>query len=109
MFFFERKSESVDDGPKYLQQLSNAVESFGFVDELEEHVVDRPPYVGSEVQKLAVNPVQSRFEEISFAGILRVEQLQQLGSVSKRNQQPMYFTIPAGRTDDQCSLWQYSY
>lgn len=45
MFFFERKCESIDDRTKDLQQLRNAVESFGLVDELEENIVDRPSNV----------------------------------------------------------------
>lgn len=47
VFFFERKSKSVDYGAKDFQQLCNSVEPLCFVDELEKDIVDRPPYVGS--------------------------------------------------------------
>ena len=50
----------------------------GLVDEPVEDVVDLLAYVGSEPEELAVNPVQSRLEEVPLPWVLRVEQIQQL-------------------------------
>lgn len=41
VLLLQRQREPVDDGTKNLKKFSNAVESFGFIDELEEDVVDR--------------------------------------------------------------------
>jgi hypothetical protein len=70
MFLFEGKGKSIDDRTKYLQQLCNPIESFGFVDKLEEDIVDRPSNKGSQIQKLAVYSMKSSFEKITFTGIL---------------------------------------
>ena len=40
VFFLERKSEAVDNGTKYFQQLGDTVMAFRLVNELEEDVVD---------------------------------------------------------------------
>jgi hypothetical protein len=40
VFFLQGESETVNDGTQNLQQLSDAIESLGFVGELEEDVVD---------------------------------------------------------------------
>lgn len=42
MFLFKRKGETVDNGPKDFQKFCYAVESFGFVYELEKHIVNGP-------------------------------------------------------------------
>lgn len=39
VFFFQWQSETVDDGPQNLEQFGDAVEPFGFVNELEKHIV----------------------------------------------------------------------
>lgn len=41
MLLLERQGESVDDGSENLQQLGDAIEPFGLVDELKEDIVDR--------------------------------------------------------------------
>lgn len=43
MLFFERKRKAVDDRTKDFQKLGDAIVPFGFVDELEESIVDRTP------------------------------------------------------------------
>lgn len=73
VLFFEWKGETVDYGAKDFQELCYAIESFRFVHELEEDVVDRPSDEGSQVQKFAVYSVQSGFQEISLAWILRIK------------------------------------
>ena len=40
VLLFQGQREPVDDGTKNLKEFGNAVKSFGFVDELEEDVVD---------------------------------------------------------------------
>jgi len=79
VLFFQRQSEAIDDGPKNLKKLSNAVETLRLVNELEEHVVDRSADVRPQVQKLAINTVQRGLQEITLAGIFRVKQFKQLG------------------------------
>lgn len=45
MLFFERKRETVDYRTEDFQQLSDTVEPFGLVDELEKYIIDRPSYI----------------------------------------------------------------
>ena len=63
---------------KNLQQLAYPVEMLRLVDKLEEDVIDLLPDEGAQAEKFAVYPVQHRLKIISLAGVLTVEQLQQL-------------------------------
>lgn len=45
VLFLQRQCESVDNGPENLKQLCDAVETLGFVGELEEDIVDGAAYV----------------------------------------------------------------
>ena len=78
MLLLQGESEAVDDGAQYLEQLSNAVESLGFVGELEEDVVDGTTDEGPEVEEFAVYAMQGRLQEVPFPRILGVEQLEKL-------------------------------
>jgi hypothetical protein len=57
VLLFERQREAVDDRPQNLQEFSNAVMSFGLIDEVVEHVVDGTPDGCPEIEKLAIYPV----------------------------------------------------
>ena len=78
VLFFEWQGESVDDGAKDLQQFRHPVVSLRLVDEAVEDVVDLLPDVSSQSEELAVNPVESRFQEISLSRVFRVKELEQL-------------------------------
>ena len=97
VFLLERKGEAVDDGAQDLEQLGDAVESFGLVYELEEDVVDRTTDVGSQVQKLPIDAMQGRFQEVSFPWIFRVKKLQKLPKRSVRS---------TGATAGQSPTWR---
>lgn len=45
MLLFQWQRKPIDNGAKDLQEFSNTIESFCFVDELEENIVDGPPDV----------------------------------------------------------------
>lgn len=47
MFFLERQSESINDRSEYLEQFSDTIMTFGFVNELEENIIDRPTNEGA--------------------------------------------------------------
>lgn len=81
VFFLERESETVDDTSENLEKFCNTVETFGFVDKLEEHVIDRPPNVGAQIQEFTVNPVQCRLEKVAFSGVFGIKQLKKLALV----------------------------
>ena len=49
-----------------------------FVDELEEHVVDRASDERTKTKELAIYPVQRCLEEVALARILGVEELKQV-------------------------------
>lgn len=84
MFLFEWQSETIDDGPKDLEQLSNAIESLSFVNELEKDVVDGTSNVRTQVQELAVNAMQCSFEKVSLPGVLGVKKFKKLLAISQR-------------------------
>lgn len=61
-----------------LQQFTNTVEMFGFVDETQENIVDLFSYEGAQSQELPVDTMEHSFKEVTFTWIFRVEKLQQL-------------------------------
>jgi hypothetical protein len=52
--------------------------AFGFVDELEKDIVDRPTDEGAEIEEFAVNSMKSRLQEIALARVLRIKELQEV-------------------------------
>lgn len=64
MLLLERKGETIDDRTENFEEFSNAIEPLGFINELEEDVVDRSTDERSEVQEFAVYAMQSCFQEI---------------------------------------------
>ena len=78
VLLFQRQGEAIDNGPKYLEQLSNSIEPLSFICELEEDIVDRSANEGPEVEELPIDAVQRRLEEIPFSWVLRVEQFEKL-------------------------------
>lgn len=52
------QSKTINDGSQNLEKFSNAIESLGFVDELEEDIVDGATNVGAEVQEFSIYAVQ---------------------------------------------------
>lgn len=76
MFLLQRKSKAIDDWSQDFQKLSNAIESFCFVDELEEDIIDRTTNVGSQVQEFSVDSVKGGLEEISLSRVFWVKELQ---------------------------------
>jgi len=78
VLFFQWQSESVDDGSQYFEQFGNTVEALGFINELEEDVVDGSSNERTKVQELAIDPMKGGLQEIPLPWILRVEKLKQL-------------------------------
>ena len=79
VLFFQRQGESIDDRAKNLEQLSNSIEPLSLVTELEEDVVDGATNIRTEVQELAVYPMEGGLQEVTFPGVFGVEQFEQLG------------------------------
>lgn len=61
-----------------LQQFTNTVEMFGFVDETQENIVDLFSYEGAQSQEFTVDTMKHSFKKVTFAWIFRVKELQQL-------------------------------
>lgn len=78
VFLLEGKSKTVDDRPQDLQQFSDAVVPFGFVDKVEENIVDRPSYGSTEIEEFSIDPVEGGLQEIALPWILRIEELQEV-------------------------------
>ena len=78
VFLLQWKSETVDDGSQDLQQFSDAVVPFGFIDEVEENVVDRSSYRGPKVEKFSIDSVEGGLQEIAFSWVLRIEEFQEV-------------------------------
>ncbi len=78
VLLFEGNGEAVDDAAQDLEQLGDAVELLELVDEAEEDVVDLLADEGAQAQELAVDAVQDGLEEVALAGILTVEQIQDI-------------------------------
>lgn len=78
VLFLQWKREAIDDGAKDLEQLRNAVESLGLVDELKEDVVDGSSDEGAEIEEFAVDSVECGFQKVSFSGIFRIEKFEKL-------------------------------
>ena len=75
---FQGNGKPVDDGSQYFQELCNAIMTFSLVDELEEYVIYRTANEGSEVKKFAINAMEGSLEEITFSGVLRVEEFEKV-------------------------------
>lgn len=78
MFFFERKRETVDDGPQDLQKLRNAVESLSLVNKLEKDIIYGAPNIGPQIQEFAIYPVKGRLEKVPLSGIFGIEKFEEL-------------------------------
>ena len=52
--------------------------TFSLVNELEEYVVYRSANESSEVKKFAINAMEGSLEEITFSGVLRVEEFEKV-------------------------------
>jgi len=84
VFFFEREGESVDDGSQDFEEFGDSVVTFGFVDKLEEDVVDGATDEGSEVEEATVDSMKGSFEEVSLSGIFAVEEFEELREWKKK-------------------------
>ena len=51
---------------------------FGFVDKVEENVVDRPSYRSPEVEELPIDPVEGSLEEIAFSWVFGVKEFKKI-------------------------------
>lgn len=78
VFFLQWKSKPIYDGSQDLQQLSDAVVPFRFIDKVEENVVDRASYGSPKIEKLSIDSVEGGLEEIAFSWILRIEEFQEV-------------------------------
>lgn len=61
-----------------LQQFTNPVEMFSFVDETQENIVDLFSNEGAKSQEFTVNTMKHSFKKVTFARIFRIKELQQL-------------------------------
>ena len=77
------QSKSIDNGPQNFEKLGDSVESLSLVCKMEEDVVDGTTDVRSEVEEFAVDTVKRGLEEVSFSRVFRVEELEQLDTVSQ--------------------------
>jgi hypothetical protein len=78
VLLLEGKGKPIDYRAKNLKQLGNTVKSLGFIGKLEEDVVDGSSDKGSEVEKLSVDTMKGGLQEVSLAGVLRIEKLKKL-------------------------------
>jgi hypothetical protein len=78
VLLFQGNGKTVDDGSQYFQELCNAIMTFSLVDELEEYVIYRTANEGSEVKEFAVNAMEGSLKEITFSGVLRVEEFEKI-------------------------------
>lgn len=78
MLLLKRERESVDDRSQDLEQLRDPIMPLGFVDEVEEDVINRPPDERAEVEEFAVDTVKGRFEEVALARVFRVKELEEV-------------------------------
>ena len=75
MLFFKRYSETINDTAQDLEQLSDPIKLLDLVHKPQKNVVYLLSNERSEAQKLAINTMQNRFEEIALARVLTIEQL----------------------------------
>lgn len=78
MFLLQRQREPIDNAAQDLQQLRNAIMMLRLVDKAVKHVVDLFPDKGAQAQELSINPMQHRLQEVPFARVFRIEQVQQV-------------------------------
>jgi hypothetical protein len=78
VLLLEGKGKPVDYRTKNFKQLGNTVKSLSFIGKLEEDVVDGSSDKGSEVEKLSIDAMEGGLQEVSLAGVLRVEKLKKL-------------------------------
>ena len=52
--------------------------AFSLINKLEEYVIYRTTNEGSEVEKFAINAMESSLEEIAFSWILRVKEFEKI-------------------------------
>lgn len=79
VFLLERYGETVDDRAEDLEELGNAVELLDLVDEAQEDVVDLLANEGAQTEELAIDAVKNGLEEVAFARVLAVEELEDRG------------------------------
>ena len=70
MLVLEGESKAVDDRPKNLEQLRDAVVPLCFIDKPVEYVGDRLADVGAVRHKLAVDAVENRLEVVPLPRVL---------------------------------------
>ena len=90
---FERESEAVDDGAQHFEQLGDAVVSLRLVHEAVEDVRHQTAHRRSCSDKLAVQPMQQLFQQVAFARIFTVEQLDQLRERERVRQKRLNNTL----------------
>ena len=56
--------------------------TFGFVDEVEENVIDAPADGGSKVKEFAIYPVQSGLKKVPLSGFLRIKEFEEVKNKS---------------------------
>ena len=52
--------------------------TFSLVDELKEYVIYRTANEGSEIEKFAIDAMEGSLKEITFSGVLRVEEFEKV-------------------------------
>lgn len=57
MLLLQGQCKPIDDASQDFQQLSNTIETFRLVDELEKYIVDGFSNVGSQVQEFSIESV----------------------------------------------------
>ena len=78
MLLFQGNGKTVDDGTQYFQEFCNAIMTFSLVDELKEYVIYRTANEGSEIEKFAIDAMEGSLKEITFSGVLRVEEFEKV-------------------------------
>jgi len=78
VFLLEWQSKTVDDGAQDLEQLGNAIETFGLVDELEKDVVDGAANIGPKIEEFAVDAMKSSLQKVPLPWIFGIKQLEEL-------------------------------
>lgn len=76
MFLLHRQCEAIDYAPKYLQQLVNAAVPLDLKNEFVEDIVDGLADERAVYHELSVDAVEDGLEILTFARVLRVEEVQ---------------------------------
>lgn len=78
MLVLQRQGKTVDDRTQDFQQLGDTVVTLGFIDKVEENVVDAPADRGPQVEEFSVYTVECRLEKVPLSRVFRIKELEEV-------------------------------